>query len=421
MNLPKVSIIVPVYNAEKYLRQCILNLVKQTYEEIEIICIDDGSEDNSLTILKELKQFDNRLIVFHQENKGVSAARNVGLREASGKYIMCCDADDFYDKNAVELCIKECLSHQYCDAVFYNARILEPNGNFHLAIYGDQYNNIPRSIQCDTSEYLGIFTTVWGGMLSIDIIRQYNITFREEHIYEDWEFLGHFLSRASKAAWLNKPLYNYRWDQAISISTDISPKCLDMFDTIELVESHYKETDRWNNVQFSHYIKALTHLIYFQRNRLPMASENVQNKFNEKLQEYVQGIPYIFLESVVHYIPMAERISILKLHNDADFEVRFCEQNLMRSKWHNFKLYIRSRIKSILMKFLPSYRVANHMREEMERMHWTLVAKLDFMIEKQRLLESEIDLLKKRFNINKNEQLINDIELEKNSNNFIED
>ena len=93
-NTPKVSVIIPVYNVEKYLQKCLDSVINQTYKNLEIICVDDGSPDNSGGILDAYAQNDSRIIVIHQENAGVSAARNRGLDAATGEYIAFVDSDD---------------------------------------------------------------------------------------------------------------------------------------------------------------------------------------------------------------------------------------------------------------------------------------------------------------------------------------
>ena len=106
----KVSIVIPVYNVEKYLEECIESAIKQSLNDIEIICINDGSTDSSLEILKKYEKKYSNIIVISQENKGLSASRNVGIRKAKGKYIYFLDSDDFIDTNSMELCYKECES-----------------------------------------------------------------------------------------------------------------------------------------------------------------------------------------------------------------------------------------------------------------------------------------------------------------------
>ena len=102
--MPKVSVIIPVYNTEKYLRECLDSVVNQTLEDIEIICINDGSTDSSLEILKEYAKNDKRIIILEQRNKGSGIARNYGLKIACGEYIAFMDGDDMYpEKNTLEI------------------------------------------------------------------------------------------------------------------------------------------------------------------------------------------------------------------------------------------------------------------------------------------------------------------------------
>ena len=103
--MQKISVIVPVYNGEDSIRKCIASITGQTYKDLEIIIIDDGSKDNTQSICQEIAEKDNRLKVFYQENHGVSAARNNGLNHISGEYVMFVDADDFLDTDACQKCI----------------------------------------------------------------------------------------------------------------------------------------------------------------------------------------------------------------------------------------------------------------------------------------------------------------------------
>lgn len=101
-SLPVISVIIPIYNVEKYLKKCIDSIVYQTYEKLEIILVDDGSTDSSGEICNEYEKKDNRIIVFHKENGGLADARNYGIKRANGEYITFVDSDDFVEKNYVE-------------------------------------------------------------------------------------------------------------------------------------------------------------------------------------------------------------------------------------------------------------------------------------------------------------------------------
>lgn len=111
----KVSVIVPVYNSSAYLKRCVDAILSQTYKNLEIIFVNDGSKDNSLDILREYERKDTRIRVFDKENGGSSSARNVGLREATGEYICFCDSDDYYEKDIIENLSKVFSEHE--DAV----------------------------------------------------------------------------------------------------------------------------------------------------------------------------------------------------------------------------------------------------------------------------------------------------------------
>ena len=99
-NFITVSIIVPIYNTEKYLEECLKSIVTQSYPYLEIICVNDGSTDKSSEIIEKFAKNDRRIVVINQENKGLSAARNVGTDKARGEYIMYVDADDFIEVQA---------------------------------------------------------------------------------------------------------------------------------------------------------------------------------------------------------------------------------------------------------------------------------------------------------------------------------
>ena len=111
-----VSIIIPVYNLEKYIVNCLESIFAQTYESLEIICIDDGSNDKSAEIIKKYSVADSRIKYYYQQNSGVSVARNKGLDEATGDYVMFVDGDDYLHYQAVELFVRE-IEKSDCDVV----------------------------------------------------------------------------------------------------------------------------------------------------------------------------------------------------------------------------------------------------------------------------------------------------------------
>lgn len=124
--MEKVSIIVPIYNVEKYIERCIKSLISQTYRDIEILLINDGSPDDSKTICERYEKIDKRIKLYNKENGGLSDTRNYGLKRAKGEYILFVDSDDYIESNTVEVLISE-MKKDNLDIVAGNA-VLEADG-----------------------------------------------------------------------------------------------------------------------------------------------------------------------------------------------------------------------------------------------------------------------------------------------------
>lgn len=122
--MKKVSVIIPVYNGEKHIERCIYSIINQTYKNLEIICLNDGSKDNTLKILKSIT--DDRLVIINKKNTGVSDTRNKGIKVSTGDYITFCDADDYFEENYVEKMVKT-IKIQQVDAVRCNYKLVDVN------------------------------------------------------------------------------------------------------------------------------------------------------------------------------------------------------------------------------------------------------------------------------------------------------
>ena len=129
MSTPFISIIIPVYNSEKLLKQCLDSVLNQTLNNIEIICVDDGSTDNSFEILKEYEKKDNRVIALTQKNSGAGVARNKGVEIAKGKYIAFIDSDDWIEHDALEKLYNN-IENNDSDMVLFNSIEHKPDYQF---------------------------------------------------------------------------------------------------------------------------------------------------------------------------------------------------------------------------------------------------------------------------------------------------
>lgn len=227
MTTPDISIIIPVYNAAAYIEQCVRCVLNQTMQDVEIIAVNDGSTDESKEILDRLAATDDRLHVFHQNNKGVSATRNFGLQQATGNYIGFCDADDWMEPNMLQELYMAIISNE-CDWAICNVIIIKDEQPAKLRL---QLRDEVINVADDRAAFVhGLMrfnydNANWNKLFKASIIREEQIRFNENmHIWEDLLFNLQYLQYASKVSIVAKPLYNYRILDTSLYSGDISNK-----------------------------------------------------------------------------------------------------------------------------------------------------------------------------------------------------
>ena len=219
-----ISIIVPVYNVEAYLEKCLNSILGQTYQDIEVICIDDGSRDKSGFILSDYSKRDRRLRVISQENKGIASARNRGIKEALGEWIMFVDSDDWIDVTTCEKAIS--LTTKYnLDVVFWAYTREFANGKSvprflmnHDKLFDEKDVQIlhrqilgPLGVELRDPTLLHSWGTVWGKLYSRDAI--WNTKFVDTKIIgsaEDVLFNIEVFTRVRRAFYINEAMYYYR-------------------------------------------------------------------------------------------------------------------------------------------------------------------------------------------------------------------
>ncbi|WP_138205052.1 glycosyltransferase [Haloimpatiens lingqiaonensis] len=210
-----ISIIVPVYNVEKYLKACLESLLGQSYHNIEVILVDDGSRDNSPIICDYYAAIDQRVKVIHKENGGASAARNTGIKAAKGKYIMFVDSDDYVDEDFVKSMI-ECMLEKFVDMVVCGYERVILNKNKVLCrksiTYGlAEYKN-KDELYKDFYPFFDNkgFNTLWNKIYHANIIKDNNIRFIENiNMAEDFLFNLKYIQYVTSCAFIDKPLYKY--------------------------------------------------------------------------------------------------------------------------------------------------------------------------------------------------------------------
>ena len=237
---PKVSVILPVYNVGKYLRQSLDSLINQTLKEIEIICVNDGSIDDSYDILEEYREKDSRIKVIHKENKGTGAARNDGLRIATGECIGFVDPDDWVKPNMFErlynlikekdLDIAMCMPDGYDEKNAINAPFpYFVDANFENIIDDRTFN------WRDLSPF-SYPMCVWNKLYTKELFDKHNIEFAEGLDFEDHKVIFGTLLTAEKIFFIREKLYVYRFNREGSVLTDNNRRLIDHIEIFNIVD-----------------------------------------------------------------------------------------------------------------------------------------------------------------------------------------
>ena len=216
MNRPLVSVVLPIYNVEKFLDRCITSVVNQTYDNLEIILVDDGSPDNCPEMCDEWAERDSRIKVIHKENAGLGMARNSGIEAATGEYICFFDSDDYVDEQIIEKCINNAAQNN-SDVVLFGHTNADADGRIEpvpvlankLVYNGNSLINELLPALLTLSIVVGI--SAWGKMYRLNLLKEQSIYFKSEReiISEDAYFVLELLGKISCASILPENLYYY--------------------------------------------------------------------------------------------------------------------------------------------------------------------------------------------------------------------
>lgn len=203
----KISVIIPVYNVEKYIIECIESIINQTFKDIEIIVVNDGTKDNSIKIVEEYLS-DKRIKIINKANGGLSSARNEGMKVAKGEYIYFIDSDDFINEDVLEVLYKNLESERF-DIIFSN-----------FSFYNDKTKkekkskfNFPFKENINKGYYFlynGEEINVWNRLYRREFLEKYNFRFIEEIIYEDQDFGFKTILLAENIKYIENYGYKYR-------------------------------------------------------------------------------------------------------------------------------------------------------------------------------------------------------------------
>lgn len=219
----KVSVILPIYNMEKYLEQCLDSLINQTLNKIEIICINDGSTDNSLEILQQYQAKDHRIKIINQENRGAAVSRNIGINIAEGEYLSFLDSDDFFDKNMLKEAYQKAKITN-SDICIYESYLYDNNThNKQKCTFAVRKNELPYKDVFNRKDiksniFKSIMGWAWDKLYKKSFILNNNLEFQDQRTTNDMYFVFTSLLKAGRITVLEKPLYYHRRNDSNSLS-----------------------------------------------------------------------------------------------------------------------------------------------------------------------------------------------------------
>lgn len=298
MNNIKISIIVPVYNVEKYIERCLKSIVNQTLKDIEIIIVNDGTLDRSLNICKDFAKKDNRIKIYSKTNEGLGLTRNYGMKYAKGKYIAFVDSDDFIDENFYEK-LYNAAEENKCDMSLGEYIINLPDnkkkeinsGKLDFGVNVIEAKDVLYSmLNIQNEKYHKIGMSVWRAIYKRELINNNNICFlsEREYVSEDICFNFEVLKRITKVA-LVQGVYYYYCYNAISLShtyrSDRLEKTKKLFNKLKELSSDLPEKERLENGINDLFISYIHGIINQEvKNKVPIIKKyrNIKTILNDK-------------------------------------------------------------------------------------------------------------------------------------------
>lgn len=294
---PKISVIVPVYKAEKYLHRCVDSILAQTFTDFELILVNDGSPDNSGAICDEYAQKDCRVRVFHKENGGVSSARNLGLDNVRGEWVTFIDSDDYIHKDYLFSFNKNIDA----DLIVGSFQVIGSDENWNGILQCEKYGRNILKQKLQDGAFPPNYHGSWGKLFQTKIINDNNIRFDNKvFLSEDWLFTLNYFIYINSVQTIDKPYYYYERDVEESLSqnyryfeeyfyamqrfSQIAVTLEDSFEIPSLCHIYIEAVRVFMNrqVNYLYYNTKLTYSNKLNKLRTMLANIHVQTIINDK-------------------------------------------------------------------------------------------------------------------------------------------
>ena len=255
--MPKVTIIIPIYNAEEYIKKCLDSIIDQTFKSLQVILVNDGSTDSSEQIIdKYIAKYPNVFEKINKENGGQATARNMGIKYAKGEYVIFIDSDDYIDPTMIEELYNEAYKNNADIAVcdYYEIKDGEKK-IYRNALVNYSNDNIINYALSNSSP--------WNKLVKLDLIKNNNITFLENYIYEDLATMPLLCGYAKKIEHVKKPLHNYIIRTGSTMRQEKYNTKLDsIFVVIDYLERQFNERNLMTRFSSELEFLVIYHLLY---------------------------------------------------------------------------------------------------------------------------------------------------------------
>lgn len=266
---PIISVIVPVYNVQDYIEKCLDSILSQTFTNFELICVNDGSTDNSREILEKYKKRDCRIKIIDKQNGGLSSARNAGMDVARGEFLSFIDSDDWVDVTMLEKLYKSinfynsdiaiCAVHQFDET---NQQIDDSNPYYTLEFFDKSFDNTVFSYKNVKPFIMDVCVMAWNKLYRRSFIQNCNAKFPQGLIFEDGPFFFNIFFKTQRVSIVRDFLYYYRINRKNSIIQKAGKKFLDVISVTEIMYNEIKNLEDFNDFRYTFFRKKVEDLIY---------------------------------------------------------------------------------------------------------------------------------------------------------------
>lgn len=286
MRQEKVSVIVPVYNVERYLRECLDSIIAQTYRNMEIILVDDGSKDLSGKICDEYQQKDCRIQVIHKENQGLSLARKSGVDQARGSYVVFVDSDDYVSKSFVETQVDE-LEQTKADMVVTGFQMVK-EGRLETTIApGSKETISSEEMQERFLRQEQYVNSMWNKLYRMQIIKE--VEFPSEILFEDFAVIYKIIEKCRTVRLSTEILYFYRLRENSIMTQEFSLKKLDLLKNCDEMKKYMEQwhPDKYKLIAYCDMYCCFTTLrrMVFSKNRYKAEENEIRNRILKNIPQ----------------------------------------------------------------------------------------------------------------------------------------